>query len=40
MCRRMQAGIDHGEPVDLHHAFPAVSVDVIPTLPLTGAMTS
>ena len=29
MCRRMQAGIDHGHPVDLHHAFRAVSVDVI-----------
>lgn len=29
VCARMQAGIDQGKPVDLHHAFRAVSVDVI-----------
>lgn len=28
-CKRMQVGVDHGQPVDLHHAFRAVSVDVI-----------
>lgn len=29
VCKRMQDGIDLGTPVDLHHAFRAVSVDVI-----------
>lgn len=29
VCQRMQKGIDRDEPVDLHHAFRAVSVDVI-----------
>ena len=29
VCKRMQEGIDQGKPVDLHHAFRAVSVDVI-----------
>ena len=29
VCARMQRGIDQGQPVDLHHAFRAVSVDVI-----------
>ena len=29
VCQRMQAGIDEDKPVDLHHAFRAVSVDVI-----------
>jgi len=29
VCHRMQAGIDEDKPVDLHHAFRAVSVDVI-----------
>ena len=29
VCRRMQEGIDRDQPVDLHHAFRAVSVDVI-----------
>lgn len=29
VCQRMQAGLDSGTPVDLHHAFRAVSVDVI-----------
>lgn len=29
VCRRMQEGIDQGKPVDLHHAFRSVSVDVI-----------
>ncbi|KAK5118214.1 hypothetical protein LTR85_008194 [Meristemomyces frigidus] len=29
VCARMQAGVDKNEPVDLHHAFRAVSVDVI-----------
>ena len=29
VCQRMQAGIDNDEPVDLHHAFRAVSVDII-----------
>lgn len=29
VCKRMQAGIDRNEPVDLHHAFRAVSVDVV-----------
>ncbi|KAK4544900.1 hypothetical protein LTR36_003804 [Oleoguttula mirabilis] len=29
VCARMQTGIDNNEPVDLHHAFRAVSVDVI-----------
>ena len=29
VCKRMQAGVDAGAPVDLHHAFRAVSVDVI-----------
>lgn len=28
VCRRMQADIDSGEPVDLHHSFRALSVDV------------
>ena len=29
VCNHMQAGIDRDEPVDLHHVFRAVSVDVI-----------
>lgn len=29
VCQRMQAGLDSGTPVDLHHCFRAVSVDVI-----------
>ena len=29
VCKRMQDGVDQNKPVDLHHAFRAVSVDVI-----------
>jgi hypothetical protein len=29
VCQRMQDGIEKGLPVDLHHAFRSVSVDVI-----------
>lgn len=29
VCQRMQEGIDQDKPVDLHHAFRSVSVDVI-----------
>jgi cytochrome P450 len=29
VCNRMQAGIEKGVPVDLHHAFRSVSIDVI-----------
>ncbi len=29
VCARMQDGVDQDQPVDLHHAFRAVSVDVI-----------
>jgi cytochrome P450 len=29
VCNRMRAGIEKGVPVDLHHAFRSVSVDVI-----------
>ena len=29
VCRLMQQGVDNGTPVDLHHAFRSVSVDVI-----------
>ncbi|EME41071.1 hypothetical protein DOTSEDRAFT_178435 [Dothistroma septosporum NZE10] len=29
VCARMQDGVNNGEPVDLHHAFRAVSLDVI-----------
>lgn len=29
VCKRMQEGVDAGKAVDLHHAFRAVSVDVI-----------
>ena len=29
VCKRMQEGIEKGVPVDLHHAFRSVSIDVI-----------
>lgn len=28
VCQRMQAGVDSGQPVELHHIFRAVSIDV------------
>lgn len=28
VCQKMQAGVDSGQPVELHHIFRAVSVDV------------
>lgn len=36
VCWRMQAGVDQGKPVDLHHAFRAVSVDVISDFAFDG----
>lgn len=29
VCQHVEKGIEDGKPVDLHHAFRAVSVDVI-----------